>query len=175
MRGKRLLRVVLQTDFGPADDGIMDLYGICKKICGDIQTFDLSHAIPRFSIPEAARSIAQSLAVWPEETVFVSTVVDPERPAARALCVAKTRNNRYVVAPDNGTLGEAARRYGVEWVRDLGALREAYLESEESLICHGRDVVHCAALVARQLPLVTAGTPYPCAEIVLAAECGRGG
>ena len=44
-------------------------------------------------------------------------MVDPEVPAARALCVAKTQNNRYVVAPDNGTLADVVRRYGIEWVK----------------------------------------------------------
>lgn len=167
MNGKRFLRLVLQTDFGAADEGITDLYGVCKKICRELQLFDLSHSIPRFNIAAAARSIADVLAIWPEETIFASTIVDPEVPAARTLCVAKTRNNRYIVAPDNGTLAAAARRYGIEWVRDLGDLREEYLQKEESLICHGRDVAHCAALVAQQLPHVTMGSVYPCDEILM--------
>lgn len=166
MNEKRFLHIVLQTDFGAEDEGIADLYGICKRVCGSARVFDLSHAIPRFSIPAAARSLAGVLAVWPEETVFASAVVDPEAPAARALCVAKTRNNRYVVAPDNGTLAEVARRHGVEWVRDLSELREAYLQREESAVCHGRDVAYCAASVARPLPRVTLGGAYPAAEIV---------
>ena len=170
MSGKRFLHSVLQTDFGAADEGIADLYGICKRVCGDIRVFDLSHTIPQFNIAAAARSLAGTLAAWPEETVFASTVVDPAAPAARALCVVKTRNNRYVVAPDNGTLAEAARRYGVEWVRDLSELREVYLQSEESAVCHGRDVAYCAAAVARQLPQVTLGSAYPGGEIVPLAE-----
>ena len=167
MSEKRFLHIVLQTDFGAKDDGIADLYGICKRVCGDIRVFDLSHAIPHFSIPEASRSLAGALAEFSEETIFVSTVVDPEVPAARALGVAKTQNNRYVVAPDNGTLADVVRRYGIEWVRDLCKLREAYLENEESSVCHGRDVAFCAASVARQLPYVTLGEAYPVGEIVL--------
>ena len=110
----------------------------------------------------------QSQMRWPyEETVFASTVVDPEVPAVRALCVAKTRNNRYVVAPDNGTFSAVAQRYGIEWIRDLGALREEYLQGEESTVCHGRDVAHCAAKVVRQLPHISVGSAYPCGEIVM--------
>ena len=37
-----------------------------------------------------------------------------------------------MVAPDNGTLADVVRRYGIEWVRDLCKLRETYLENEES-------------------------------------------
>ena len=94
----------------------------------------------------------------------------PGRSGGAGAVRVKTRNNRYVVAPDNGTLAEAARRYGVEWVRDLSELREVYLQSEESAVCHGRDVAYCAAAVARQLPQVTLGSAYPGGEIVPLAE-----
>lgn len=158
--------IVLQTDFGASDPGILNLHGVCKSVSPHIGTFDLSHSIPKFDVAAASRSLAEEVPYWPEETVFVSAVVDPARPAAHNLCVAKTSNNRYIVAPDNGTLRDVERKYGIEWIRDLSDLRDEYWEAQEGGLCHGRDFAYCAARVTQQLPDMVSGTPYPCGEIV---------
>lgn len=150
--------ILIQTDFGEADGGILHLFGVCKSVWPDAQVYSLRNDIPKFDVLEAARSLKNALSCWPKETVFVSAVVDPEFKPQYSLCVAKNSAQQYIVAPGNGTISGAVGRQNIEWIRDLSGLRHRYIELAKTEVCHGRDIVYCAAHVAKQIPEVTVGT-----------------
>lgn len=158
MMSRRRPVILIQTDFGESDSGILHLFGVCKSVCADAQVYNLRNDIPKFSIPEAARSLKRAMGCWPEETVFVSAIVDPEVKSACSMCVAKSRSQQYIVAADNGTISSAVADRDIEWIRDLSDLRQRYIDLERTEVCHGREFAYCAAQVARQLPEVSLGT-----------------
>lgn len=150
--------ILIQTDFGDGDSGILHLFGVCKTVCPGAQVYSLRNDIPKFDVSEASRSLKRALAYWPAGTVFVSAVVDPEIQSPRSLCIARSTAQQYIVAPDNGTISGALDRQNIVWVRDLSDVRQDYLHQEKTEICHGRDFAYCAARAARQIPEITIGT-----------------
>lgn len=150
--------ILIQTDFGDGDSGILHLFGVCKSVCPGAQVYSLRNDIPKFDVPEASRSLRRALDEWPEGTMFVSAVVDPEIKSPRSLCIAKSTARQYIVAPDNGTIPGALDRRDIAWIRDLSDVRRQYIRQERTEVCHGRDFAYCAARAARQLPDITLGT-----------------
>lgn len=158
--------VVLQSDFG-LWNGHVQMTGVCKRVDGDLKLFDLTHEVPKFSIETASKNLASQLTEWPKGTVFVS-VVYPGADGDIRLCAAETENGYFIFTPDNGTLTETVRRFGVKSVRDIGSLAESYRKTERTQLCHGRDLAWCAARFASgQLQFAELGAEYPAEEIVL--------
>ena len=107
---------------------------------------------------------------WPEGTVFVS-VVDPGVGTGRRASVCLTGNGRFVVTPDNGTLDEIGRRFGIKAVREIDESVNRYKGnkwSRESDIFHGRDIfAYCGAkLASGRITLEEVGNEYSPEEIV---------
>ena len=101
--------LVLQTDFGLQDGAVAAMYGVSLGVNPDLKIYNLTHEIETYNIWDASYRLVQTLQYWPEGTVFVS-VVDPGVGSDRKSIVAKTKDGKYVVTPDNGTFKYRDRR-----------------------------------------------------------------
>ncbi len=131
--------LVFQTDFGLKDGAVSAMKGAAFGVDAGLPMFDLTHEIPPYSIWEAAYRLHQTMEFWPAGTVFVS-VVDPGVGTERASVVALTKDGRYVVTPDNGTLTFIAETPGIETVRTIDDARHRLPGSEQSYTFFGRDL-----------------------------------
>ena len=133
------INLVLQTDFGLSDGAVSAMYGVAISVNPGIRIFDLTHDIPQYNIWEGSYRLYQTVAYWPEGTVFVS-VVDPGVGSERRSIVAKTALGQYIVTPDNGTLTHIKSCIGIEEVRMIDESVNRLPNSGESYTFHGRDV-----------------------------------
>ncbi|MFB1049873.1 S-adenosyl-l-methionine hydroxide adenosyltransferase family protein [Paraliobacillus sp. JSM ZJ581] len=131
--------LVFQSDFGISDGAVSAMYGVSKNVDSALQLFDLTHDIPQYNIWEASYRLYQTTSYWPEGTVFVS-VVDPGVGSDRLSVVVKTKENHYIVTPDNGTLTHLAQSVGIEDARIIDEKINRLERSYESYTFHGRDV-----------------------------------
>ncbi|WP_313800374.1 S-adenosyl-l-methionine hydroxide adenosyltransferase family protein [Cytobacillus sp.] len=131
--------LVLQSDFGTGDGAVSAMYGVALSVDPSVRVFDLTHEIPQYNIWEGAYRLYQTIAYWPEGTVFVS-VVDPGVGSERRSIVAKTATNHYIVTPDNGTLTQIKKHIGIVEARIIDENVNRLPKSGESYTFHGRDV-----------------------------------
>ena len=131
--------LVFQTDFGLKDGAVSAMKGVAFGVDEGLPMFDLTHEIPPYSIWEAAYRLHQTMEFWPAGTVFVS-VVDPGVGTERTSVVALTKDGRYIVTPDNGTLTFIAETPGIEAVRTIDDARHRLAGSEQSYTFFGRDL-----------------------------------
>jgi hypothetical protein len=131
--------LVFQTDFGTQDGAVSAMYGVAYGVSDELKIYDLTHEIEPYNIWEANYRLIQTVAYWPEGTVFVS-VVDPGVGSTRRSIVAKTRTGQYVVTPDNGTLTFVKRNIGIDAARVIDETVNRRSGSEESYTFHGRDI-----------------------------------
>lgn len=134
---KKLL--VFQSDFGLADGAVAAMYGVAFDVDEGLKAYDLTHDIPPYNIWEASYRLFQAIEYWPEGTVFVS-VVDPGVGSARKSVVAKTKDNKFVVTPDNGTLTHLKKYVGISEIREIEENQHRRKNTEFSYTFHGRDV-----------------------------------
>lgn len=131
--------VVFQSDFGTKDGAVAAMKGVALQVSADLKLYDLTHEIPVYDIWEAAYRLVQTVAYWPEGTVFVS-VVDPGVGTSRRSVVLKTKTGHYIVTPDNGTLTLVAESLGIAALREIDETINRRKDSRESYTFHGRDV-----------------------------------
>ncbi|MFK9091973.1 S-adenosyl-l-methionine hydroxide adenosyltransferase family protein [Bacillus salipaludis] len=131
--------LVLQTDFGTSDGAVSAMYGVAISVNPTIRIFDLTHDIPQYHIWEGSYRLYQTVAYWPEGTVFVS-VVDPGVGSERRSIVVKTALDQYIITPDNGTLTHIKNCIGIKEVRIIDETVNRLPQSGESYTFHGRDV-----------------------------------
>ncbi|MGL4589076.1 MAG: SAM hydrolase/SAM-dependent halogenase family protein [Mycoplasmatales bacterium] len=140
--------IVFQSDFGLVDGAVSAMYGVSKMVDPKLELFDLTHDITAFNKYEASFRLYQTFKYWPETTVFVS-VVDPGVGSIRKSVVAKTRDNKYIVTPDNGTLTHLVNNDEIIEVREIDESINRLKGSEKSYTFHGRDVyAYTAARIA---------------------------
>ena len=154
--------VVYQTDFGLADGAVAAMKGVALGVDAHLVLADLTHEIPPFDIWQAAYRLHQTAPFWPPGTVFVS-VVDPGVGTDRRAVVARDREGRLYVTPDNGTLTLLAEGNAIDAVRVLDTTRVRRAGSETSHTFHGRDVFSfvAAQLAAGTLAFTDVGEPVP--------------
>ena len=131
--------LVFQTDFGLVDGAVSAMYGVAYCVNPELKIHDLTHDITPYNIWEASYSLIQTIAYWPNDTVFVS-VVDPGVGSTRRSVVVKTKSGKYIVTPDNGTLTHVIRLDGIEAAREIDEHVNRLPRSGESYTFHGRDV-----------------------------------
>ena len=131
--------LVFQTDFGLDDGAVSAMYGVAYSVDPALNISDLTHGIEPYNIWEASYRLIQTVSYWPEGTVFVS-VVDPGVGSTRRSIVARTRDGRYIVTPDNGTLTHVKRRVGIDGARIIDESVNRLPHSQDSYTFHGRDV-----------------------------------
>lgn len=131
--------LVLQTDFGLCDGAVSAMYGVALSVDPNLKIYDLTHEIPQYNIWEGSYRLYQTITYWPKETVFVS-VVDPGVGSERLSVVAKTKDDQYIITPDNGTLTHVAENIGIIAVREIDETINRLPNSGESYTFHGRDI-----------------------------------
>lgn len=131
--------LVFQSDFGLGDAAVNAMEGVSFSVSKDVNIRHLTHEITQFNIFEASYRLFQAIKYWPEETVFVS-IVDPGVGSNRLSVVAKTKNNQYIVTPNNGTLTHLNKFIGIEEIRQIDESINRLQGSDESYTFHGRDV-----------------------------------
>lgn len=131
--------IVLQTDFGLSDGAVSAMNGVMISVDPSLRIFDLTHDIPPFDIWEASYRLYQTISYWPEGTIFIS-VVDPGVGTDRLSIVAKTKDHKYIVTPDNGTLTHVKDMIGIVEAREIDEEVNRLPKSGESYTFHGRDV-----------------------------------
>lgn len=131
--------IVLQTDFGLVDGAVSAMHGVAITVDPTLRLFDLTHEIPQFNIWEGSYRLYQTTSYWPEGTVFAS-VVDPGVGTERLSVVAKTKDNQYIVTPNNGTLTHIKENIGIVAVREIDEEINRLPNSKHSYTFHGRDV-----------------------------------
>ena len=131
--------LIFQSDFGVQDGAVSAMYGVAYTVDSQLRVFDLTHEIEPYNIWDASYRLIQTVAYWPEGSVFVS-VVDPGVGSDRRSIVAKTSTGQYIVTPDNGTLTHIKRRVGISEARIIDETVNRLRGSEESYTFHGRDV-----------------------------------
>lgn len=134
--------LVLQTDFGLSDGAVSAMHGVALSVDPSLGIYNLTHDIPQYNIWEGSYRLFQTINYWPEGTVFVS-VVDPGVGTERLSVVAKTKNNQYIVTPDNGTLTHVKEHVGIIEARIIDEKINRLPNSGESYTFHGRDVYAC--------------------------------
>ncbi len=107
--------LTLTTDFGGHYLGI--LKGVIRRINAGVEVIELTSEVEGFDVKGGAFALLSSYAFFPEGTVHLA-VVDPGVGTARRGIAVKTKNYTFV-GPDNGLLSLAARRDGIESVREL--------------------------------------------------------
>lgn len=160
--------IVMMTDFGADNAGTCAMKGVCDSVCHDLVTTDITHSIPTFDTFAASTELMYVEPFWPQGTVFVS-VVDPGVGTHRRASVAKLKDGKYVVTPDNGTLTHLFYEVGVEEIREIDETINRLPGTEETSIFHGRDLfAYCAArLAAGVITYEQVGPAYPVEEIIL--------
>lgn len=139
---------MLQSDFGRIDGSISAMYGVAYTVNNELTISDLSHDVPTYDVHRAAYQLYQTIQYWPKGTVFVS-VVNPSSKEKHRRVICRTKNGRYIVAPDNGTFTYIDAYIGIDEVRELGELQQKIPESSNSHTFLGRDIyVYNGALLA---------------------------
>ncbi len=131
--------LVFQSDFGTSDGAVSAMYGVAKTVDNDLDLYDVTHDIPQYNIWEASYRLYQTICYWPEGSVFVS-VVDPGVGSDRLSIVVRTKDNRFIVTPDNGTITHIEDSVGIEEARVIDEKVNRLARSYESYTFHGRDV-----------------------------------
>lgn len=131
--------LVLQSDFGLSDSAVSAMHGVAKQVNQNLDVKDSTHEIEPYDIWSASYRLIQTIDYWPEGTVFVS-VVDPGVGSHRKSVAVKTKTNKYVITPDNGTLAHLLHRKEIIKARIIDEKSNRLNYSEESHTFHGRDI-----------------------------------
>ena len=160
--------IVMMTDFGADNSGTCAMKGVCDSICHQLITTDITHSIEPFNTWQASSQLMYVEPYWPKGTIFVS-VVDPTVGTERKASVAKLKDEKYVVTPDNGTLTHVFYEVGIEEIREIDQSVNRLKSTTDTSVFHGRDLfAYCAAkLAAGIISYEEVGPAYPINEIVL--------
>lgn len=160
--------IVMMTDFGADNAGTCAMKGVCDSVCHDLITTDITHSIETYNTYAASTELMYVEPFWPKGTIFVS-VVDPGVGTSRKACVAKLKDGKYVVTPDNGTLTHLFYEVGIEEIRQIDETINRLPSTVGTSIFHGRDLfAYCAArLAAGVITYQEVGPAYPVEEVML--------
>lgn len=131
--------LVFQSDFGLVDGAVSAMEGVALQVDPEIKIHHLTHDITPYQIFEGSYRLFQTVSYWPEGTVFVS-VVDPGVGTNRKSVVVKTKDNKYIVTPNNGTLTHIHKYCGIVEIREIEESINRRKNTELSYTFHGRDV-----------------------------------
>lgn len=159
--------LVFQSDFGLVDGAVCAMYGVAYSVSPDLRMHDLTHDITPYSIWEASYRLIQTISYWPDETVFVS-VVDPGVGSDRKSIVVRTKSNKFIVTPDNGTLTHILRLDGIAEAREIDESINRLPNSGESYTFYGRDVYAYtgARLASGTIRFAEVGPQIPVEQLV---------
>lgn len=133
--------VTLTTDFGLRDSYVAQMKGTILSIAIRVAIVDVTHAIHRHSIMQAAFITADVWRMYPDGTAHV-VVVDPGVGTERRP-IALEAHGQYFVGPDNGVFShvlEEAERSGTEWTGVTLTNTDYWRTPAVSATFHGRDI-----------------------------------
>ena len=136
--------ITLTTDFGLADEYVGVMKGVILTRAPDAAIIDLSHAIERQNIRQAAWLIKSAYRFFPDRTIHV-VVVDPGVGSRRKLILLQSDEHLFL-APDNGVLTLLLAPEYFQAAYEVQC--EQYYLTPVSSTFHGRDIL---APVAAQL------------------------
>ncbi|MBQ3942716.1 MAG: S-adenosyl-l-methionine hydroxide adenosyltransferase family protein [Elusimicrobia bacterium] len=131
--------LVLQSDFGTKDSAVAEMKGTALSVDEKLVIVDNTHQIDPFNVWEGAYRLFQSIKTFPKNSVFVS-VIDPGVGTDRKSIVVKTKDNHYIVTPDNGTITFVDKEIGIIEAREIDETKYRIKGSEASYTFYGRDV-----------------------------------
>jgi S-adenosyl-L-methionine hydrolase (adenosine-forming) len=126
------------SDFGTVDDSVAICKGVMIGIEPNLRIIDITHQVTPYAIQDAARFLAGTAPHFGEGTVFV-VVVDPGVGSARKPIVAKSKDNKYFVLPDNGLITLVEDSVGLESVHEI-TNEKWMIGGARSSTFHGRDI-----------------------------------
>ena len=158
--------ITFLSDFGPAAPAVCR--GVMFGIAPDANIIDISHQVPRFSIPNGAASLAFALPHMPVG-VHVA-VVDPGVGTDRLPIAIRVARGDVLIGPDNGLLIPATERLGgIAEVRVIE--NRALMLPVVSASFHGRDIfAPVAAHLAMGVPYSSVGRSVPPERLVRLPE-----
>lgn len=133
--------VTLTTDFGLRDSYVAQMKGTILSIAIRVSIVDVTHAISRHSIMQAAFIIADVWRMYPDGTAHV-VVVDPGVGTERRP-IALEAHGQYFVGPDNGVFShvlEEAERADAGWTGVTLTNTDYWRTPAVSATFHGRDI-----------------------------------
>jgi S-adenosylmethionine hydrolase len=136
--------ITLTTDFGLEDEFAGVMKGVILSRAPGVTIVDLSHAIERQNIRQAALLIRSAYRFFPAGTIHL-VVVDPGVGSDRKLILLEADNHLFL-APDNGLLGMLFEPDHFQAAHEIEC-PQFYLTSQSTTF-HGRDIL---APVAAQL------------------------
>ena len=136
--------ITLTTDFGLADEYVGVMKGVIVARAPGAVIIDLSHAIKRQNIRQAALLIKSAYRYFPENTIHL-VVVDPGVGSKRKLILVQADGHLFL-APDNGVLGLLLEPENFQAAYEVQCGQ--YYLLPVSATFHGRDIL---APIAAQL------------------------
>ena len=133
---ERVPLITLMTDFGIEDTFVGVMKGVITGICPEARIVDVSHAIPRFDMVEAAFRLREAYPYFPQGTIHV-IIVDPGVGSDRSI-VAMEANGHFFLAPDNGALCLVEEERGHSALVSV-TNKEKFLPNVSASF-HGRDI-----------------------------------
>jgi len=133
--------ITLITDFGTGSPYVGVMKGVAAAVNPEVTVVDITNAIARHSVMEAAITLAMSFRFFPPGTVHL-VVVDPGVGTSRR-AIAAQFEDFFFVAPDNGVLSVAMGKTKRAKIVEL--TRRDLLRNPPSATFHGRDVFAPAA------------------------------
>lgn len=130
--------VTLTTDFGSGSEYVAEFKGRLLHARSPFTLVDIAHDVPAHDIRAAAWLSGQACFAFPADTLHV-VVVDPGVGTARRLVWARIGNQEFI-APDNGLLTVALRRFPLVTATAIRPPPDA------AATFHGRDVLAPAAV-----------------------------
>jgi S-adenosyl-L-methionine hydrolase (adenosine-forming) len=130
--------IAIITDFGTQDWYCGSIQGRILAGCPDARIVNISHAIPPGDVYTASYVLASCMADFPANTLFLC-VVDPGVGTSRKALVGRI-GPYTVIAPDNGLISHAARKYANNRGPFYEITPEAIPSGGISSTFHGRDI-----------------------------------
>ncbi|MDR3709685.1 MAG: SAM-dependent chlorinase/fluorinase [Capsulimonadaceae bacterium] len=159
--------IALITDFGTNDLYAGLMKAAIAALAPAIPIIDITHSIPSHDRAAGSFALACAFDYLPKGTVIVA-VVDPGVGSNRRR-IAVAIDNRVVVCPDNGLLGDLLHTHSVVDAVELD--RAEFFANMPSPTFDGRDVfAPVAAQLATGTPLRNLGMPISDAQFVLATN-----
>jgi S-adenosylmethionine hydrolase len=156
--------ITLTTDFGHEDPYVGLVKGAILSVNPQAAIVDLTHYIPPFDCPKAARAIAWAYPYFPLNTVH-TVVVDPGVGGRRRI-LAFRHADQFFLGPDNGVFSVVLRSNRPPAI--FSVENSAYFRPRVSHTFHGRDIfAPVAAHLSKGVPLAELGPALDPGEVVV--------
>jgi len=129
--------ITLTTDFGLEDEYAGVMKGVILTRAPKANIVDLSHAIERQNIRQAALLIGSAYRFFPDETIHL-VVVDPGVGSDRKLILLQADGHLFL-GPDNGVLGLLLEAEHFQAAYEVQC--QQYYLTPVSATFHGRDIL----------------------------------